>query len=129
MLRSKLETLRSSPGRIAHRREGPALSALSARPVCRHCEGSGREPGPLKIEFSRSGDARGEQQRAADATGISAAMISAIFSGERTGSIDSFIRLARYYRTTVDRLIQTPAIRARIRESSAAQTQDQQQGD
>lgn len=83
-------------------------------PVCCHCAGSGREPSPLSIEFSRSGDLRGEQQRMAEETGISAAMLSYIIAGQRAPSVLTLIKIARYCRTTVDRVLRVPAIWQRV---------------
>jgi transcriptional regulator with XRE-family HTH domain len=86
---------------------------------CRHCAGSGREPAPLRVEFSRSGDLRGEQARMAEAIDSSASMVSMIFSGERAPGVLTLIRIARYLGTTVDRVLRVPAIWRRVHQEPA----------
>lgn len=96
----------------------PAPRALAPHlaPVCRHCGGSGREPAALNIEFSRAGEQRGEQQRMAEETGVSAAMLSYIMTGQRAPGVLTLIKIAGYCHTTVDRVLRIPAIWRRVHE-------------
>lgn len=84
--------------------------------TCRHCGGSGKEPSPLSVEFPR-----GEQDTAAKEIGISPAMLSYILSGERGPSVLTLIKMARYFRTTVDRVVRIPAIWRRVHQSGEEQ--------
>lgn len=89
---------------------------MRAGAACRHCGGTGTEPRPLEVHFSKEGPARGEQQKLAEATGLSQSHLSKIFAGETAPSALTLIRLARYYRTSVDRILRIPAIWKRVRE-------------
>lgn len=94
----------------------PARVNMRTAPACRHCGGTGLEPRPLEIYFSKEGPTRGEQQKLADATGLSQSHLSKIFAGETAPSALTLIRLARYYRTSVDRILRIPVIWKRVRE-------------
>ena len=97
-----------------------APAAARRPPKCRHCGGSGREPAALRIEFSRSGELRGEQSRLAEALGISPAMLSYIIAGERVPGVATLVKMARHFRTTVDRVLRIPAIWRAVNAENAA---------
>jgi transcriptional regulator with XRE-family HTH domain len=68
----------------------------------------------LELSFSRSGERRGDLQRLADETGLSAAMISRTIAGDVLPSVRTLVLLARALGVTLDRLVTLPELARRI---------------
>lgn len=96
------------------------LAPGSSDRTCGHCGGSGREPQPLHLEFSRSGGQRGSLRELSCLSGVSSPMISGIVAGQKTPSVLVLVKLAKALSTwmgetvTVDRIIRAPQIWKRI---------------
>ena len=101
---------------MAERSNASALaqSAAVRLRACSHCSGSGREPAPLSLDFSRSGERRGELTRLSERTGRSVSTLSRILNGTMIPSLQNVVLIAEALEVSESALIHYPPIWHRV---------------
>lgn len=96
------------------RRSAANAKSTGAGAACRHCSGSGREPRPIDLQFSRSGNRRGELKALSDRSGVPGPVISRTFAGQSVPSLATVVLLAEALGVSESLLIRNPAIWQRL---------------
>lgn len=90
-----------------------AATATIAR-SCSHCSGSGREPAPLVLDFSRAGERRGELMRLVERTGLHQSTLSRMLSGSHVPTLPNVVLVAHALGVTETALIHSPPVWHRL---------------